>query len=58
MDNLVDAADFEPMIDQRPGIKISTPEEAAYKTAGSIGTRCWKAQNVMAKAPMDIFRTR
>ena len=31
MDSLVEAADFVRMIDQRQGIKISAPEEIAYK---------------------------
>ena len=31
MDSLVDAADFVRMIEQRQGIKISAPEEIAYK---------------------------
>ena len=35
MDSLVDAADFVRMVEKAPGIKISAPEEIAYKTAGS-----------------------
>ena len=31
MDSLVDAADFVRMIEQRQGIKVSAPEEIAYK---------------------------
>ena len=31
MDSLVDAADFVRMIEQRQGIKISAPEEIAYR---------------------------
>ena len=31
MDSLVDAADFVRMIEQRQGVKISAPEEIAYK---------------------------
>ena len=31
MDSLVDAADFGRMIEQRQGVKISAPEEIAYK---------------------------
>ena len=31
MDSLVDAADFVRMIEKRQGIKISAPEEIAYK---------------------------
>ena len=31
MDSLVEAADFVRMIEQRQGIKISAPEEIAYK---------------------------
>ena len=31
MDSLVDAADFVRMVEQRQGIKISAPEEIAYK---------------------------
>ncbi|MBR2941760.1 MAG: glucose-1-phosphate thymidylyltransferase, partial [Clostridia bacterium] len=31
MDSLVDAADFVRMVEKRQGIKISAPEEIAYK---------------------------
>ena len=31
MDSLVDAADFVRMIEQRQGVKISAPEEIAYR---------------------------
>ena len=31
MDSLVDAADFVRMVEQRQGVKISAPEEIAYK---------------------------
>ena len=31
MDSLVDASDFVRMVEQRQGIKISAPEEIAYK---------------------------
>lgn len=31
MDSLVEAADFVQMVEKRQGIKISTPEEIAYK---------------------------
>jgi glucose-1-phosphate thymidylyltransferase len=37
MDTLVDAADFVRMIEKRQGIKISAPEEIAYKN-GWIST--------------------
>ena len=51
MDSLVEAADFVRMIEKRQGIKISAPEEIAFKYGGSTATPCWKSAERYGKSP-------
>ena len=52
MDSLVDAAHFVRMIEARQSIKISAPEEIAYKNEWISKRSCWNPPNAMERAPM------
>ena len=51
MDSLVDAADFVRMIEQRQGIKISAPEEIAYKNGWIDRNRLLESAARYGKSP-------
>ena len=51
MDSLVDAADFVRMIEKRQGIKISAPEEIAFKYAALDCRSCWNPPSGTASPP-------
>ena len=51
MDSLVDAADFVRMIEQRQGIKISAPEEIAYKNGWIDKTKLLESAERYGKSP-------
>ena len=52
MDSLVDAADFVRMVEKRQSIKISAPEEIAYKNGWIDKDTCWPPPSATARAPM------
>ncbi|MEE1220200.1 MAG: glucose-1-phosphate thymidylyltransferase RfbA [Ruminococcus sp.] len=51
MDSLVDAADYVRMIEQRQGIKISAPEEIAYKNAWISKDKLIESSEKYGKSP-------
>lgn len=51
MDGLVDAADFVRMIEKRQGIKISAPEEIAYKNGWITKEKLLDSANRYGKSP-------
>ena len=51
MDSLVDAADFVRMVEQRQGIKISAPEEIAYKNGWIDRDRLLESAGRYGKSP-------
>ena len=51
MDSLMDAADFVRMIEQRQGIKISAPEEIAYKNGWIDRDRLLESAERYGKSP-------
>ncbi len=51
MDSLVDAADFVRMIEKRQGIKISAPEEIAYKNGWITEEKLLDSANRYGKSP-------
>lgn len=51
MDSLVDAADFVRMIEQRQGIKISAPEEIAYKNGWISKEKLLESAERYGKSP-------
>lgn len=51
MDSLVDAADFVRMIEKRQGIKISAPEEIAYKNGWIDIEQLLKSAELYGKSP-------
>ena len=51
MDNLVDAADYVRMIEQRQGIKISAPEEIAYKNGWISKDKLIESAEKYGKSP-------
>lgn len=51
MDSLVDAADFVRMIEQRQGIKISAPEEIAYKNGWISNEKLIDSAEKYGKSP-------
>ena len=51
MDSLVDAADFVRMVEQRQGIKISAPEEIAYKNGWIDRDRLLESAERYGKSP-------
>ena len=51
MDSLVDAADFVRMVEQRQGIKISAPEEIAYKNGWIDKDRLQESAARYGKSP-------
>lgn len=51
MDSLVEAADFVRMIEQRQGIKISAPEEIAYKNGWINREKLTESANKYGKSP-------
>ena len=51
MESLLDAADFVRMVERHQGVKISAPEEIAYKTAGSQRRRCSPRRSATASRP-------
>ena len=51
MDSLVEAADFVQMIEKRQGIKISAPEEIAYKTGWITRERLLESAERYGKSP-------
>lgn len=51
MDSLVDAADFVRMVEQRQGIKISAPEEIAYKNGWIDKKKLMESAERYGKSP-------
>lgn len=51
MDSLVDAADFVRMIEQRQGIKVSAPEEIAYKNGWISKEKLLESAERYGKSP-------
>ena len=51
MDSLVDAADFVRMIEQRQGVKISAPEEIAYKNGWITKEKLIESAQRYGKSP-------
>ena len=51
MDSLVDAADFVRMVEQRQSIKISAPEEIAYKNGWIDHETLLKSAERYGKSP-------
>lgn len=51
MDSLVDAADFVRMVEKRQGIKISAPEEIAYKNGWITKEKLLKSAERYGKSP-------
>ena len=51
MDSLVDAADFVRMVEKRQGIKISAPEEIAYKNGWITKDKLMESARRYGKSP-------
>ena len=51
MDSLVDAADFVRMVEQRQGVKISAPEEIAYKNGWISKEKLLESSERYGKSP-------
>ncbi len=51
MDSLVDAADFVRMVEKRQGIKISAPEEIAYKNGWITKEKLLESAGRYGKSP-------
>ena len=51
MDSLVDAADFVRMVEQRQGVKISAPEEIAYKNGWITREKLLESAERYGKSP-------
>lgn len=51
MDSLVDAADFVRMVEQRQGVKISAPEEIAYKNGWITREKLLESADRYGKSP-------
>ena len=51
MDSLVDAADFVRMVEKRQGIKISAPEEIAYKNGWITREKLLESARRYGKSP-------
>ena len=51
MDSLVDAADFVRMVEKRQGIKISAPEEIAYKNGWISKEKLLESAERYGKSP-------
>ena len=51
MDSLVDAADFVRMIEKRQGIKISAPEEIAYRNGWITNEQLIQSAELYGKSP-------
>ena len=51
MDSLVDAADFVRMVEKRQGIKISAPEEIAYKNGWITREKLLESADRYGKSP-------
>ena len=51
MDSLVDAADFVRMVEKRQGIKISAPEEIAYKNGWITKEKLMESARRYGKSP-------
>lgn len=51
MDSLVDAADFVCMVEKRQGIKISAPEEIAYKNGWITKDKLMESARRYGKSP-------
>lgn len=54
MDSLVDAADFVRMVEQRQGIKISAPEEIAYKFGWISKEKLLESAERYGKSPYGL----
>lgn len=51
MDSLVEAAEFVQMVEKRQGIKISAPEEIAYRNGWINREKLWKSAEKYGKSP-------
>ena len=51
MDSLVEAADFVRMVEKRQGIKISAPEEIAYKNGWITKEKLLESAERYGKSP-------
>ena len=54
MDSLVDAADFVCMIEKRQGVKISAPEEIAYKNGWISKDKLLESAERYGKSPYGM----
>ena len=54
MDSLVDAADFVRMVEKRQGIKISAPEEIAYKNGWITKEKLLESADRYGKSPYGV----
>ena len=54
MDSLVDAADFVRMIEQRQGVKVSAPEEIAYRYKWISKEELLESANRYGKSPYGV----
>ena len=51
MDSLVEVADFVQMVEKRHGVKISAPEEIAYKNGWITGEKLMESAEHYGKSP-------
>ena len=51
MDSLLDAADYVRMIEKRQGVKISAPEEIAYRFGWISGEKLLESASIYGKSP-------
>lgn len=58
MDSLVDAADFIRMIEKRQGIKISAPEEIAFRNGWIDKEKLLKSAELYGKSPYGVHLRR
>jgi len=54
MDSLVEAADFVQMVEKRQGIKISAPEEIAYKYGWISHEKLLESAKRYGKSPYGV----
>ena len=54
MDSLVEAADFVQMVEKRQGIKISAPEEIAYRNGWITKDELLASANLYGKSPYGV----
>lgn len=55
MDNLVEAAEFVQITEKRQGVKISAPEEIAYRKGWISKEELLKSAEKYGKSPMEFI---